>query len=77
MSDPNGNGDVPNELQDEKGRAKIGVAIAVIGTVVGVTIGSAAGVISATNEVAKAIIPLFYVLAGAVVGFWFGSKTKA
>lgn len=77
MSDTNENGDVPKELQSEKGVAKIGVAIAVIGTVIGVTIGSAAGIIPATNEVAKAVIPLFYVLAGAVVGFWFGSNKKA
>lgn len=69
------NGDVIPQLKDEKDKTKLGIAVTVVGVIVGVTVAVAVGQIPYNNVVAQQAVPLFAVLAGAVVGFYFGKKS--
>ena len=72
MSDPNG--DVPQELADEKGIAKIVLAGAVVATIIGGFVAVMGGYIPDANPASSQIVTLFVTLAGAAVGFFLGKK---
>lgn len=78
MSDPKPveeiDAEVPESLQDEYGKVKIGLAAGIGATVVGVTVGVAFGYIKADNAVAAALVPIFTYMAGIATSFFFKKK---
>ena len=67
--------DVPEELTDEKGKVKIGVAAGISAVIIGGFIGVLTGVVPADNVGAKEVTTLFVALAGIVSWFLFKKLT--